>query len=318
MTTNTALETETMVSTRTVPWMTLGELVEQPMTAAEAAEAAGLNFEIEKWNITATHPDTGETIAVDQRTALVRRDTKQWIGIMGKQYPILQYGEAFDFMDTITQDGSARYVAAGALRGGRQGFMVVRAPDAFQTDVLGGTDPHEFFAVLRTSHDGSRAVEVSVMSLRGRCMNQLTLPSFAKDAPYRWAIPHTSTMAAKLAEAQKSLANINRYAQAFQVNAAKLVDVKMNDESATQVLEAVLPDRPRRGEQITKILDTWHTSDTVGKKFDFTGWGLLNATSDYFDWGRTGGSPESRFVAALQGQTHKVLGQVTGRLLSRT
>lgn len=317
--TTAAPDTDVQVSTRTVPWMTLGGLVEQPLTAAEAAEAAGLNFEIEKWNITATHPDTGETIAVDQRTALVRKDTKQWVGIMGKAYPILQYGEAFDFMDTVTaQDGEARYVAAGALRGGRQGFMVVRAPDAFQTSVLGGADPHEFFAVLRTSHDGSRAVEVSVMSLRGRCMNQLTLPSFAKDAPYRWAIPHTSTMAAKLAEAQKSLVNVGKYTTAFTVNAAKLTHMKIDDGAATQVLESVLPDRPRRGEQITKILDTWHTSDTVGKQFDFTGWGLLNATSDYFDWGRTGGSPESRFVAALQGQTHKVLGQVAGRLLSRT
>lgn len=313
-----APDTDVQVSTREVPWMKLGKLAEQPLTAAEAAEAGGLNFEIEKWSLTATSPDGGKTLAVEQRTALVRKDTGEWVGIMGKAYPILQYGEAFDFMDTITGDGSARYVAAGALRGGRQGFMVVRAPDAFQTNVLGGADPHEFFAVLRTSHDGSRAVEVSVMSLRGRCMNQLTLPSFAKDAPYRWAIPHTSTMAAKLAEAQKSLANVGKYTTAFTINAAKLAHMKIGEDVATQVLEAVLPDRPRRGEQITKIIDTWHTSDTVGKQFDFTGWGLLNATSDYFDWGRTGGSSESRFVAALQGQTHKVLGQLSGRLLSRT
>ncbi len=307
-----APDTNVQISTRTVPWMTIGELAEQPMTAAEAAEAGGLNFEVVKADLSWISDELKMAGEITERKALVRKDTGQWLGIMSKDYPILQYGEAFSFMDTV----SPRYVAAGALRGGRQGFMVVRAPEQF--DVLSGADPHEFFAVLRTSHDGSRAVEVSVMSLRGRCMNQLTLPSFAKDAPYRWAIAHTSTMTAKLAEAQKSLANIGKYAAAFQVTAAKLADIKVNDEVATQVLESVLPDRPRRGEQITKIIDTWHTSDTVGKQFDFTGWGLLNATSDYFDWGRTGGSPESRFVAALQGQTHKVLSQVAGRLLSRT
>lgn len=316
--TTAAPDTDVQVSTREVPWMRLGRLADDVMTAKEAAEAGGLNFEIEKWALTATSPDGSTTLAVDQRTALVRKDTGQWVGIMSKNYPILQYGEAFDFMDTVMSegDGTARYVAAGALRGGRQGFMVVKAPESFP--VLDGDDPHDLYAVLRTSHDGSRAVEVSVMPLRHRCMNQLTLPSFAKGVPYRWAISHTSTMAAKLAEAKLSLANIGKYADAYRINALRLAAVKLNEENAIQILESVLPDRPRRTEQVTRIINTWHTSDTVGSRFDFTGWGLLNATSDYFDWGRTGGSPESRFVAALQGQTHKVIGQVAGRILSRT
>lgn len=313
MTTTEASHASQLVSTREVPWMKLGKLTEKPMNAAEAAELGGLNFEVEKWALNAQRPpELGHIVTsrpIPERVAIFRTDTLQWLGIMSKTYPLLQYSEAFDFMDTV----SPEYVACGALKGGRQGFMVVEAPENFH--VMQDVDPHDMYVVLRTSHDGSRAIEVSVMPLRRRCMNQLTMNSFASGVPHRWSIKHTTTMAAKLKDAQESLANVDKYATRFAEVANKLISIKVNDETATTVLKAVLPDRPRRDDQITTILNSWHTSETVG--FDFTGWGLVNSVSEYFDWGRTGGSPESRFVGALQGQTTNAINKVAGRILSR-
>lgn len=306
MQTTEAPQTNTQVSAREVPWMKLGKLAEQPMTAAEAAEAGGLNFEVLKCSI---QYDNDGWKSLPERQVIVRKDTNQWLGIMSKDYPLLQYGEAFDFMDNV----SPTYVAAGALKGGRQGFMVVKTP--LTINVLGGHDPHELFAVLRTSQDGSRAIEVSVMPLRDRCMNQLTLRSFVAGVNHRWSVKHTSTMHEKLKNAQVSLKNIGAYATAFENTADKLATMQVNDDQARQTLLAVLPDRPKRLEQVEHIISTWHTAETVG--FDFTGWGLVNAASDYFDWGRSGGNPESRFVGALQGQTHNTINRVAGRLLSR-
>lgn len=307
------MTTDILVSTREVPWMKLGRLAEKTMTAAEAAKLGGLDFTVEKRRLFYEGDDVGGQLnvmePVKDRRAIVRSDTGEWLGIMSKDYPPLQYAEAFDFMDTVDSE----YVAAGCLKGGRQGFMVVRAPDSLS--VLGGDDPHDLYAVLRTSHDGSRAVEITVQALRHRCMNQLTLQSFARDVPHRWAIKHTSSMHAKLAEAQTSLGNIGKYAQALEKNAERLVAVKLSDANARATLEAVLPDRPRRGEQVESIITAWHTAETVG--FDWTGWGLVNAVSEYFDWGRAGGSPESRFVGALQGQTFNAVNRVAGRILSR-
>lgn len=309
-----ATHDEIQVSTREVPWMKLGKLVEQPLTAAEAARAGGLDFTVVKrplWYGDSDDPLTSlPTNRVEKRVATVRSDTNEWLGIMGADYPILQYREAFDFMDTINPE----YVACGALKGGRQGFMVVRAPETATLDIP--WDPHDLFAVLRTSHDGSRAVEVSVMPLRAKCMNQLTLRSFSAGVDYRWAIPHTTTMQAKLAEAQKSLVKLGVYAQRYAHNAERMRAIKLDNDSARSTLEAVLPNRPRREQQVEEIISRWHTAETVG--FDWTGWGLLNAASDYFEWGRAGGSAESRFVGALQGSTHQVINKITGRLLSRS
>jgi phage/plasmid-like protein (TIGR03299 family) len=308
-------QSATMVSQREVPWMKLGKLVDEPLTAAEAAEAGGLNFTVSLHPIfygvkTSTEPGATPVMTrVANRRAVVRDDTGLPLGIVSQAYPVLQYGEAFDFMDGI----SPTYVAAGALKGGKQGFMVVRAPE--KMTVLGDTDPHELFFVMRTSHDCTRAVEVSAMPLRHRCMNQLTLQSFSTGVPHRWRITHTGSMHAKLAEAKTSLGNLGAYAKRFADNAQRLAGLKVTDAVARNTLEAVLPDRPKRAEKIETILTAWHTSPTVG--FDFTGWGLINAASEYFDWGRSGGSPESRFVGALQGQTHSTINRITARLLSR-
>lgn len=309
-------EVNTLVSTREVPWMKLGGLAEKPMTAAEAAELGGLNFTVSKCplafgrQVDLPSSELYSYKPIKERIAVVRDDTDEWLGIMSKNYPLLQYREAFDFMDTVAPE----YVACGALKGGKQGFMVVKAPDT-TLDVLAGADPHDMYVVLRTSHDGSRAIEVAVMPLRNRCMNQLTLQSFTRGVPHRWSIKHTSSMTEKLKDAQDSLKQVGVYAKSLEKIADRLAGVSVTDDVAKSTLEAVLPDRPRRGEQIEQIITTWHTSETVG--FDWTGWGLVNAVSDYFDWGRAGGSPESRFVAALQGQTHNAINRTAGRLLSR-
>jgi phage/plasmid-like protein (TIGR03299 family) len=307
-----ATNKSTTVSTRTVPWMTIGKLTDTVMTAGEAATLGGLGFSVAKRALYCDEPlDELGIRKIDERVAIVREDTGTWLGIMARDYPVLQYSEAFDFMDAV----SPEYVAAGALKDGKQGFMVVKAPvDLDMMSDMG--DDHDFYLVLRTSHDGSRAIEVSVMPLRGRCMNQLTLNSFSAGVPYRWSIKHTPTMTQKLQDAKEALANLDKYAKAFTRNAARLMELKITEGDAVEVLEDVLPKRPKTGEQIEAIITTWHGAETVGKEFDFTGWGLLNAVSDYFDWGRRGGTPESRFVNALQGQTHNAINRTTAMLLS--
>ena len=312
------MSTDTMVSTREVPWMKLGKLAEAPMTAREAATLGGIDFQVEKRAL-AFETDTGvgvedaiEWTQIDERCAIVRQDTNEWLGIMSSAYPILQYSEAFDFMDTV----GSTYVAAGSLRGGKQAFMVLQAPDMPQLKLVNGSDPHDLFVVLRTSHDGSRAVEVMVMPLRGRCMNQLTLGSFSREVKDRWSIKHTTTMSEKLKEAQVTLANLQAYAARLDENATRLADIKLTTEKATQTIRYVLRDRPKKDEVVETILGLWQNADVVG--YHGTGWGLVNAVSEYFEWHRALGTPESRFVGALQGQTHTAINKTATLLLTRS
>lgn len=322
------IQDDVQFSVREVPWMKLGKLIDDKVSSAkEAAELGGLDFEVELLDvgyygglIDGTSIPVGFK-AIPKRKAVVAKDNGQFMGFVSStKYNMLQYGDAFDFMDHL----GAPYVAAGTLRGRRQGFMVVkpnvelRAHEAFTLY----EDPHDIFVTLRTSHDCTRGVEVMVMPLRGRCMNQLSLRSFAKGVPHRWSIKHTSTMQEKLKEAQKSLKNLGLYVAQFDKLATRMVNTEIKHDRAQEMLEIVIP-KPRaqteRVEQqyrdrINAIIDLWETSPTVA--YAGTGWGLVNALSEHRDWYRAGGTPESRFLNALEGETHKQINALAGLVLA--
>jgi len=298
--------TDTQFTQREVPWMKMGKLVDGVKTASEAAKLGKLDFKIV---LTEAHYDfEDKKITMPKRKAVIREDTGEFFDLVSDTYQPLQYAEAFDFMDAV----DSVYVAAGALRGGRQGFLVVKAP--FELDKLSKTDPHDLYAVLRTSHDRSRGIEVAVMPLRGLCMNQLTLSSFTKGVPHRWSIKHSYNMHAKLNEAKDSLTKLAAYAERFELLVTRLLDENVGDVRAEKVLTAVLPNRPKTAEVIEKII-TLQDAKQVG--FTGTGWGLVNAVSEYFDWSRTGGTPESRFLGALEGQTTKAINKTVVQLLHK-
>ena len=310
---------------RQVPWMKIGKTVNAPLTSKEAAEQGGLNFTVSAHEVyfscekiddagvvtTDTSPDCLRQMT--NRRVIVRDDTLEPLSIVSSGYPILQYHEAFDFMDEAVAKFDARYVAAGALKGGKQGFMVVRMPDDIQVNVLDGADPHEMFAVLRTSMDLTRAVEVMMMPLRGKCMNQLTLTSFSANVPHRWAATHNSTMTQKLADMKVSLGKADAYTKRFNELAKRLVSIKVNDEQARVVLSYVIPKHTKKKDEVADlIIEKMHTSPVVG--WDGTGWGLVNAVSEWLDWRPTGTS-ESKFLNAMQGITHKSINKTAAHLL---
>lgn len=312
--------------TRTVPWMAHGggNFGGQVKTAAEAAELGGLNFEVDLLDVGSHTGYIDGTLIpanfmpINHRRAVVARDNGDFMGfVSSKIYNPLQYAEAFNFMDTISPD----YVAAGTLRGRRQGYMVVKS--GIEIKVLGGEDQHDMFAVLRTSHDCSRGIEVSAMPLRYRCINQVTLKSFMKGVDYRWSIKHNTSMHAKLSEAQESLKKLELYAKRFCAIVEKLAATTVTTDKGRKLIEYVIP-MPKNAktdrahdqwtDRINRIQDLWENSPTVA--YAGTAWGLVNAVSEYYDWGRTGGTTESRFLNALEGETHKKINKLTAVLLS--
>lgn len=320
--TQTYADVDQAFTTREAPWLKMGKITDETKTAAEAAELGGLNFKVDLVDVAwigfgnegglnvnnVIHP-------IKSRKAIVRSDTGDFFGFASsKSYVPLQYAEAFDFMDTI----NPRYVAAGTLRGGRQGFMVVKPDITLTLD-----DEHDLFAVLRTSHDCSRGIEVMVMPLRQRCMNQLTLRSFAKGVDHRWSIKHTTTLPKKMAEAQASLEKIGVYVQRYESIVNRLCNTEVKIDRGRKLLEMVIP-MPKHGktertetqwyERIDAITDLWTGAPQVG--YAGTGWGLVNAVSEYFEWHRAGGTAESQFINVLQGETHKKINKMCGLLLS--
>lgn len=323
VTTDTNLRAFTL---RDVPWGQLGTKIEPGtvVTAEQAAHLGGLDFEVELRNAGFEYDDRRHWRRVN-RKAVVRKDTGEFFQfVSGGSYAPVQYAEAFSFMDGI----SPHYVAAGTLFGGKQGFLVVQLSNddnsALQLTLRGQEDPHDVYVVLRTSHDMTRALEVNVLNLRGRCMNALALSTFNRNAVQRWSVRHTGDPMAKLREAENVLHRTIDYEHEFRAIAERLTDIDIDAEQSRDLLQVALPARPTRERKIEQII-AGTESETNG--FGGTGWGLVNAVSEYFDWGRPGSNPapgrpglrtaESRFTSAFTGPTFKFTNRTAQLLLTR-
>lgn len=321
-TTPTGFGVDKSFTSRQAPWYKLGPQIEGDVDAAEAAKLGGLDFEVElrpavrpKRIVTKAGKNDWSYVQVPTRRTLVRTDTDEFIDYVSADYKMLQYGEAFSFMDEI----NPRYVSAGSMSHGKQGFIVAQLPDisALNVEINGEVDPHELFVIIRTSHDRSKAIEISLMPLRGRCMNQLALQTFSSAAQQRWSIKHIGDVKSRMEEAQRVLTMAPKYAEIYAAKARQLGSVSISDEDGRSILKRVLPAKAKRDEQVDAIMTAFHTSPAVG--FTGTGWGLVNAVSEYFDWQRNTSTrtAQSQFTSGLTGDTSKYFNRTAQLVLNK-
>lgn len=299
---------ETMFSARELPWHGLGTITSGVLTADEAIIAAGLDWTVDK------EPKyrqlNGEFVPVPNEFFNVRSSDMKILGNVTDSFHNLQNREAFGFADNMVDSGSAKYETAGALRGGKVIFITMKVPTEM---LVAGEDAHELYLILRMGHDGSMAITAEVTPIRIVCMNTLKLASAA--ATQRWSIRHTSTMEGKLTAARESLKLTFKYAEEFVVLGDQLVNVHVTDDMLIKLLEDTLPARPKTPENIEHIMHLFRESDNIGN-FRNTGWGALNALTEFTDHGRDTKSQEAVFHNIMNGEIASQRDKLTRSLLS--
>lgn len=315
--------TDQSFSSRSVPWMIEdAKQVDTAVTAAEAIQLAGLDWKVE------LRKDGYQTAAGNWRVdpskrKVVRVDTEEPLGTVSPSYKELQYSEAFQFMDELhdletDEHLTPHFVAAGSLDGGRQAFVVVEAPQHQKLLTLDGEDPHDLYVVLRTSHNGRRAVEVNLLPLRDKCMNMMPLPGFGKDAKQRWSIRHTKNLHEKMVQARDVLVNLDGYTEGYKAMAERLAAIDVDLDAARDLIEKTIPDHIKQPEkQVDQIMSVYEGSTRNG--YQGTAWGVLNGITEYYDHfrGRDDRSNETRWVQGLDGATTQAIGRAV-KVLTRS
>ena len=90
------------------PWHNLGTKLEKPATAAEAIEAAGLGFTVER----AILKTEILNLPVPDHYATVRKDTMEVLGVVGSRYVPIQNKDAFSVFDSLVGERRG-YVSHG-------------------------------------------------------------------------------------------------------------------------------------------------------------------------------------------------------------
>ena len=268
-----------MMYVREVPWHMLGTRLDKPATAAEAIEAAGLGFTVEKMAL----KTSTSGLPVEGHFATVRTDTMDVLGVVGSRYCLIQNKDAFTTFDAHVGEGEAIYHTAGVLGKGERIWLLAKLPDYIQVN---GADFVEKYMLLTNSHDGSGPVRVKLTPIRVVCENTLALALGGAEQEVR--IRHTAQAESKLKEAHEILGLTNKlYAELDRIFNC-MSEKHIEGKALVEYVKAIFPAASESDNQsrITQTRGKVLELAESGKGAELsrgTVWGAYNAVTEFVD-----------------------------------
>ena len=174
-------------------WLRAGTAV-TATSASDVARQAGLDWSVSLHTLSASYtvPGAGQAISVpvDGKYGVVKTTPfgeVTSLGVVGGRYQVFQNAEVFSALDSLVEDDSARYAAAGEYDGGAKVWMLLELPVRIQV----ADDPHAGFILAKTSHDGSSSVVIKPIIERLWCKNQINKIYRTKN-DFTYTLKHTS------------------------------------------------------------------------------------------------------------------------------
>jgi len=214
-------------------WHGLGTTLDHVATAEEAIEAAGLDFTIKKMPLFIQYGK--KRIPIDNRVATVRTDTSEYLGVVGKDYGILQNAKAFEFFDVLVDKKEAIYHTAGALGKGERVWILAKLPDYIR---IGKTDDViEKYILIYHGHDGRTSVSICFTPVRVVCQN--TLQQAMIRATNLVSLSHTKNIEEKVKGASELLGLVNKNSSEMGDIYTAMSRVKLNSDTLDEYLNNV-------------------------------------------------------------------------------
>lgn len=284
-----------------IPWHGLGTQFSEAMTAAEAIEASGLGYAVEKDPLfrkiqrTQEPKFPGITPIVEEAWeetgafATVNRDNGKVLGIVRSAYEVLQNRDAFSFFDVLLAESGARYETAGALGDGERMWLLAKMPESFEP-LLG--DRVDQFCLLSNSHDGFSGLSVTFTPIRVVCQNTLT--AALRGSASTVSLRHTSSIKAKLDQSAMVLRDYRdhyrKLGEVFGAFAAFKITDEWLDAYMDALFGAIKDDSTpsfltRRERKVAAFME--HYEKGMGVTIDGvagSAWGAYNAATEFADY----------------------------------
>lgn len=281
-----------------VPWHGLGTVVSGLLTAKEAIQAAHLDWEVKSEPVF-----FGDGSQLPDYQGLRRADNGAALSVMKKRYEIIQNLECFNFFDRIVGEGKASYETAGALRGGKQVWIMAK----YDGELTINKDKHQQWILLVTSHDGSFSLSMQWTTVRVVCNNtfSLAIRQARKAKANAIKLRHTKNWEEGASEAKRTLGLTEDYFANLQTALAGMNDRLLTKEEMAEFTRLLVPTKdekeiPTRTANIRgEINRLFEKGDgNVGK----SRWDAFNAVTDYADHFQTlRGDNSTRLESSLLG-----------------
>lgn len=228
-------------------WHNLGQVVKDYPTSEEAIKFAGLDYEVEKSPLFTKGAGIIENtngiemidseLEVSNYFANIRTDNNTILGVVGKDYHIVQNREAFSFFDAIVGgEQGILYETAGALGNGERIFITAKLPDYIR--VGNGDDIMEKYIFLTTSHDGSGSITAAFTPVRIVCQN--TLNASLKNMSNVVRIRHTAGAKQRLEDAHKVMGLANKLSTELESTFNHWAKITVGDDEMKKLIQLAL------------------------------------------------------------------------------
>jgi phage/plasmid-like protein (TIGR03299 family) len=275
------------------PWHGLGVRLPKLATSAEAIEAAGLDYHVDKKPMF-TRGAGKHRVEVPDHFCTVRRDTGDILGVVGARYTVLDNKDAFSFFDALVGEGEALFETAGALGQGETIWLLARLPGYIR---IGRHDEVKKYLLLTNSHDGSSMVRTKLSPIRVVCQNTLTSALEGSEQEVR--IRHTPSAVDHLQEAHKLLGLTNELYQQLEIIFNRMSLKRITEKQLIEFVKTLVPDNEEasfntKTENIrSKILELSETG--AGSEYSRGSlWGALNSISEFTDHVQNTKDPQKR------------------------
>lgn len=283
---------DNMMYVGAAPWHGLGKALAEPATSAEAIAAAGMDWEVELMPVYA-HPQGLDAVKVPNKFATVRKDRVSALGVVGKNYTVVQNREAFGFFDSVVGEGKAVYEVAGSLGQGEQIWILAKLPGEMR---VGKDDVVEKNLLLVNSHDGMSSLKMFFTPIRVVCQNTLSASLGMRKAGEGINLRHHANITDKVRQAQNALGIANKKYDELGQQFSHLASVKVNTQWLEDYVKLCFPavdpektstvlNNTRR--RVMELVDS-PSNTLVGSSG--TAWGAYNAVTEFVDHARGGKS----------------------------
>jgi phage/plasmid-like protein (TIGR03299 family) len=275
-------------------WHGLGQILEAGQPIGVWAKAAGLSHTVER--STVQYQANGILLPHAGRDVLYRSDTSAPLGVVGKDYNIVQPADVLDFFARLAENNNFELETAGALSGGKRIWAMAKVNDGA---TIVGQDVVKPYVLLATSYDGTLATTARFTSVRVVCSNTLGYASAESGDTVR--INHSKAFSAKDAALDLGIA-INGF-EKFLIDSRRLAAREVNSTFAVQFLKTLLPismsTKTVNGIKVQEQVPVEKTKafqsimalfngQAIGNELpeaEGTAWGLLNAVTEHVDHG---------------------------------
>lgn len=228
--------------------------------------------------------------------AVRRDDTGEVLAVTNDTYELYSNRATAELVEILLESdvtsGGVKFETGGVLKGGRLVWFLARLDSP--VEIKGDASPIYPYISILNSHDGTAALRAINTSIRIVCWNTWqAAESEATASGRQFSFRHTSTIHDRVQEAREMLLGAQADTEKWAEYAEKYIAIPLSDSQIDMILQDFVPMPPTPSD---RVVDNVNEARNAIKRFHRsascasiagTAYGLMQATGEYLDHGRT-------------------------------